>query len=158
MYQEAPPRQVKSLCEADRLRFARLVVALNLDDRERVVRCFTAMGHRTRHNRPDTLYTMAKLMYDSNDGAVTRGKHIQHLLDDLQRTDPVEAPGQEFVLVARVCVLLRGLGFVLHQPRSTSQAWLPIARSLLVAHGEWDPADDARLEAAAEKRVNAKAA
>ena len=67
------------------------------------------------------------------------------MLDELQKADPLVAIAEEFVLVGRVCVMLRGLGFVLRQPRSTALAWLPVAKQCLVEAGEWDPEDDARV-------------
>lgn len=103
-------------------------------------------------------YTIAKLVYDCNDPAFSRGRHIQHVLDELQRVDPVVAVAEDFVLVGRVCAMLRGLGFVLRQPRSTSRAWLPLARSLLLDAGEWDPLDDARLAERAAARRKREAA
>jgi hypothetical protein len=42
--------------------------------------------------------------------------------------------------------MLRGLGYVLHQPRSTSESWLPLARQLLIDHGEWQVEDEAKIE------------
>jgi len=84
------------------------------------------------------------------------GRHIQQVLDDLQKADPVVAIAEEFVLVGRVCVMLRGLGFVLQQPRSTAVAWLPIAKQCLCAAGQWDAADEVKLTAALGRRAAAE--
>jgi hypothetical protein len=92
-------------------------------------------------------YSTAKLVYDANDFELTAGKHVQRVLDDLQARDPVVRVADDFVLVGRVCVMLRGLGFVVRQPRSTAVAWWPLARSALLAAGQWDPADDQRIAA-----------
>ena len=59
---------------------------------------------------------------------------------------------EDFVLVGRVCVMLRGLGFVVHQPRSTAVEWWPIARQQLVAAGRWDYDDDQRIAKGLEIR------
>jgi hypothetical protein len=32
---------------------------------------------------------MAKLVYDSNDEAASKGRHVQAVLDELQRLDPI---------------------------------------------------------------------
>lgn len=42
--------------------------------------------------------------------------------------------------------MLRGLGYVLHQPRSTSESWLPLATRLLTEHGEWDVNDEPKID------------
>ena len=98
---------------------------------------------------------MAKLIYDSNDEKRCKGKHIQAVLDELQARDPVVKVGEDFVMVGRVCIMLRGLGYVTRQPRSTSEAWLPLAKRLLLENGEWDPADDERLFS--KSKVSARA-
>ena len=142
--------QVKHLDLPQRLKFAQMVVALCVDDKERVVNALLAMGHRTKRCNPENLYTMAKLIYDSNDETRCKGKHIQALLDELQAKDPVTKVGEDYVMVGRVCIMLRGLGYILKQPRSTSDAWLPLAKRILVENGLWDTADDARIAARAD--------
>jgi len=59
---------------------------------------------------------------------------------------------EDFVLVGRVCVMLRGLGFVVHQPRSTAVEWWPIARRELVKAGRWNYDDDERIARGLEIR------
>ena len=72
------------------------------------------------------------------------------LVDELQAKDPVTKVGEDYVMVGRVCIMLRGLGYILKQPRSTSDAWLPLAKRILVENGLWDTADDARIAARAD--------
>mmetsp|Transcript_9354 Transcript_9354/g.12264 ORF Transcript_9354/g.12264 Transcript_9354/m.12264 type:complete len:665 (-) Transcript_9354:256-2250(-) len=138
--------QVKHLDLISRLKLARLIVALNVDDKDRIADRLYDMGHRTKYNNKRNHYTMAKLVYDSNDSSISADKHIQHVLDDLEASDPILSVAGEFILVGRVCAMLRGLGYVLHQPRSTSEAWLPLAKHLLIQHGEWDKNDEPLIE------------
>ena len=49
--------QVKRLDLEQRLRFAKMVVALCVDDKDRIVQALLAMGHRTKHCNPENLYT-----------------------------------------------------------------------------------------------------
>lgn len=90
--------QTKQLSLENRLKLARLIVALCVDDKDRIARSLQAMGHKTKYNKTENHYTMAKLVYDSNDPAATQGKHIQLVLDELQSEDPI-------VNVAEVCSL-----------------------------------------------------
>ena len=51
-------------------------------------------------------------------GAPEGYTNIQALLDDLQAQDPVVKVGEDYVLVGQVCIMLRGLGHILKQPRT----------------------------------------
>ena len=145
--------QVKHLNLEQRLKFARMIVALNVDDRKRVVQALLDLGHRTKYCSEENLYTMAKLIYDSNDKERLKGyTNIQALLDDLQAQDPVVKVGEDYVLVGRVCIMLRGLGHILKQPRSTSDVWLPLAKRLLVENGQWNDADDELIRLQRQRR------
>lgn len=67
--------QVKKLSPAARVRFAKLLLALCLDegsaaDKARVADALRAMGQRTKHDSTASLYSMAKLVYDANDPEV----------------------------------------------------------------------------------------
>ena len=46
--------QVKHLNLEQRLRFAHMIVALNVDDRKRVVQALLDMGHRTKYCNEET--------------------------------------------------------------------------------------------------------
>lgn len=82
--------QTKRLSLENRLRLARLIVALCVDDKDRVAHCLQDMGHKTKYNLTENHYTMAKLVYDSNDPMAMKGHtHIQRLLDELQANDPI---------------------------------------------------------------------
>ena len=47
--------QVKHLNLEQRLKFARMIVALNVDDRKRVVQALLDMGHRTKYCNEQTV-------------------------------------------------------------------------------------------------------
>jgi aarF domain-containing kinase len=95
--------QAKSLSLNNRLKLARLIVALNVDDKERVAHCLQAMGHKTKYNNTENHYTMAKLVYDSNDPVAMKGRHIQRLLDELQSSDPIIDVAEVSVCMIACC-------------------------------------------------------
>ena len=137
--------QVKLLPAADRLRLARLLVALASADEAQprhvrtVARLVGDMGLVTARNDPDTLFRLARLYFDRDDELVTGGLHVQAYIERLQAADPLVSAPQEFVLVARASLMLRGLGHLLNQHRSAAAAWRPAAEALMREAGE-DPA------------------
>jgi hypothetical protein len=52
-------------------------------------------------------------------------------LDALERRDPQTRNSEDYVMVARCSLMLRGLGSMLNQHRSAAAAWAPIARKVL---------------------------
>jgi aarF domain-containing kinase len=150
--------QVKRLTGEQRLRLARLFVALaragegaGADEGAdggapppaavaRVARCAVELGYTTARNDPGVLFQLARLYFDRDDPGVTGGRHAQALLDDLEREDPyVGAPGRDdYVMVARASVMLRALGHSLGQPRSVAKMWRGLAERVMREAGE-DP-------------------
>ena len=134
--------QVKELSREARLKFARLIVALaraepgNAAHRRAVAREMLACGMRTRHCNPDVMYEYALLYFDRDDKLATRGKHIQAYLDSLEAVDPQGATSEDYVMVARCSLMLRGLGHILNQHRSAAKAWAPIAERVLREAGQ----------------------
>ena len=137
--------QVKLISPEDRLRLARLVVALADADAAApahvatVARLIHDMGLTTRRNDPDTLFRLARVYFDRDDLIATEGLHVQAYIEKLQAADPLVSAPQSFVLVARASIMLRGLGHMLNQHRSGAQAWRPLAVRVLRENGE-DPA------------------
>jgi hypothetical protein len=52
-------------------------------------------------------------------------------MEDLQARDPIETLPNEFIMVGRTSIMLRGLAHALKQPRSVAKAWKPIAMKVL---------------------------
>jgi len=136
--------QVKVLSHAERLQVARLMVGLaRADERNAAHRAAVAallrdMGGATQRNDPDVQYELARLFFDRDDKLVTRGLNTQAYIEHLNERDPQTQVAQQFVLVARCSLMLRGLGHLLNQHRSAAQAWAPIAEKVLREAGE-DP-------------------
>jgi aarF domain-containing kinase len=123
--------QVKALSRAARLKFARLIVALEAGDKRGTSEAMLACGMETRDKDPEVMYEYGRLYFDRCDKSVTGGLHIQAYLDALERRDPQTRNSEDYVMVARCSLMLRGLGSMLNQHRSAAAAWAPIARKVL---------------------------
>lgn len=75
-------------------------------------------------------------MWCRDDKESLGGVNIQQFLEDLNRLDPVISMPDDFVLAARVAVLLRGLGYALKYHYSTAKYWAPMAQKLLTEYGD----------------------
>jgi hypothetical protein len=89
--------QTKSLSKEERILFSKLVIALDDDDKEEIVRLMKVAGFRSRRMDPgryctaiesvifialpifclDVIYLYAKVGYDQDNKELTKGMHIQ---------------------------------------------------------------------------------
>ncbi|CAM9270428.1 unnamed protein product [Discosporangium mesarthrocarpum] len=123
--------QVKHMTLPDRVKLARLVVALAEDDKEAVVGAYTDMGFKTKRMDPDVAYRHAKCIFDTDHKDDLGGMNVQLYREELQKIDPIEIMPDEYVMAARVAALLRGLGYALKYKPSAAKMWEPQARALL---------------------------
>ena len=123
--------QVKRLDKATRHLFAKLVIALDDDDKDQIVDLMKKAGMETKRNDPEVIYLYAKVSYDELSERILNGKHIQLFMEDLEARDPIVALPRELLMVSRCSLLLRGLAGALHQNRRVSTAWRPIAERVL---------------------------
>jgi len=123
--------QVKKISKETRHLFARLLIALDDDNKEEIVSLMQEAGMRTENMDPEVLYLYAKVSYDTINDKILQGKHIQLFMEDLESRDPIVQLPTEFLMASRCSVLLRGLAMALHQNRSVARAWRPIAERVL---------------------------
>ena len=122
---------------SDRRVYAKLIVALAEDDRSEIVRLFhDEMGIRTKHNDSDIMYRLACFFNDRDTDDVMQGLNIQLFLEDMDRRDPIVTQNDEFVMVARLSILMRGMGNAFHLKLRTAKAWEQQARQFLQDHPE----------------------
>ncbi|CAM9173352.1 unnamed protein product [Pylaiella littoralis] len=126
--------QVKHMGLEQRVKLARLIVALDEDDREAVVAAYIDMGVRTKHMDPEVLYLHAKACFDCDHKDNLGGSNIQTYLEMLQERDPVLKLSDDYVMAGRVATILRGLGYAVKHKPSTAKLWAPQARQLLKTH------------------------
>lgn len=80
---------------------------------------------------PDVIYLYSKVAYDDDRAELTGGLHIQVFMETLQGRDPIDEIPEDYILLSRSTLLIRGLAHALHQPRSIAKAWKPIAERVL---------------------------
>jgi aarF domain-containing kinase len=123
--------QVKRLSKETRHLFAKLIIALDDDNREEVVHLMKEAGMETKHMDPHVIFMYAKVGFDQNNDTLLGGKHVQMFMEDLETRDPIVLLARELLMVSRCSLLLRGLAHALHQSRSVAKAWRPIAEQVL---------------------------
>lgn len=124
--------QVKRLTKQTRHLFAKLIIALDDNNKDEVVRLMTEAGMRTKKMDPDVLYLYAKVSYDEINDKLLNGKHIQLFMEDLEARDPIVQLPTDLLMASRCSILLRGLAQALHQNRRVAHAWRPIAEKVLL--------------------------
>ena len=123
--------QVKHLTKEQRHLFARLIIALDDNDKEQVAKCLAEGGYKSQKMDTDTMMLYAKVAFDDDSREITGGDHIQVFMEKLQAQDPVISLANDFVMVSRCTLLLRGLAHALKQSRTMAKAWRPIAERVL---------------------------
>jgi aarF domain-containing kinase len=123
--------QVKRLSKETRHLFAKLLIALDDENKEAVVQLMQEAGMRTKRMDPEVLYLYAKVSYDEINDKILEGKHVQLFMEDLEARDPIVQLPKELLMASRCSILLRGLACGLHQNRSVASAWRPIAERVL---------------------------
>ena len=123
--------QVKRISKATRHLFAKLIIALDEDNKEEIVALMKEAGMKTKHNDPDVFYLYAKVSYAEITEKILQGRHIQVFMEDLEKRDPIVQLPFELIMVSRTSVLLRGLAMALHQNRNVATAWKSIAEKVL---------------------------
>ena len=63
---------------------------------------------------PDVIYEHASLRFSMDDRQTLEGESPQMRFEKLQKLDPVEGIPEDFVMVARVAMLLRGIVIILY--------------------------------------------
>jgi aarF domain-containing kinase len=123
--------QVKRLSKDTRHLFAKLIIALDEDDKDKIVALMKEAGMKTKSNDPEVFYLYAKVGYAEITEKILQGRHIQVFMEDLEKRDPIIQLPLDLIMVSRCSVLLRGLALALHQNRNVATAWRPIAERVL---------------------------
>lgn len=127
--------QVKVLSKKDRILFCKLIIALNEDNRSDIVRLMKEAGFKSKFMNEDNIYRYAKVYYDEDTPELTWGLHVQVFVEQLEAIDPIIEIPDEFIMIGRASLMLRGLAHALHQSRSCAKAWRPLAEKVLKEEG-----------------------
>lgn len=126
--------QVKRLTLAQRLRFAKLIVAMSENDEEETAKNFWSMGFNSVNNDPYLAYKYATLMFDRFDSEVCDGKEAHEFFSELRKRDKVKKYAGSYYLLSRVSAMMRGLGFLLGYNVSIARKWKSRAQELIDQH------------------------
>ncbi len=97
------------------------------DKRGTVAHATGEMGLVTKHKREDVIYRLLCFFHDRDTDDVTGGRNIQAFMDWANAEDPILELDDNYVMVGRVALLLRGLGNAFNLKLRVSQ----YVRSLL---------------------------
>lgn len=128
--------QVKRMRLEDRVTFAKLVIALSRDEREEVVRLMVEeVGFRTKGMDEDIIYRTAAFFHCRDSEDILQGMNVSEFMEWLEESDPVERINDEFVMVGRVSLLLRGLANAFAMKVRMSDYWKEQAAQFLKEQG-----------------------
>jgi predicted unusual protein kinase regulating ubiquinone biosynthesis (AarF/ABC1/UbiB family) len=111
--------------------FAKLIIALDDENKEEVVKLMKDAGMRTKNMDPEIIYLYAKVSYDEINDHILKGKHVQMFMEDLEAQDPIVQLPRELLMASRCSLIIRGLAQALHQNRRVAKAWRPIAERVI---------------------------
>jgi len=89
-----------------------------------------------KYGKPEVIYRTACFWNDRQTKDILGNMNIPQFLDWAQAQDPVLSINDEYVLMGRVAVLLRGMGNAFGLQLRTSLYWKPYAEHLLKLQGE----------------------
>eukprot|EP00518_Triparma_eleuthera_P001630 CAMPEP_0182460052 /NCGR_PEP_ID=MMETSP1319-20130603/5025_1 /TAXON_ID=172717 /ORGANISM="Bolidomonas pacifica, Strain RCC208" /LENGTH=491 /DNA_ID=CAMNT_0024659091 /DNA_START=24 /DNA_END=1499 /DNA_ORIENTATION=+ len=120
--------QTTRLAKERRLLLCELVVALADADERRAVEVFTRAGFKTRDMREDMIFQWASLWFDRDySGDLNPQAHIEVL----NKSDPIKAVPEDWVMAARVRFLLGGVAKHLGMSFKVAEVWRPFAEEAL---------------------------
>jgi aarF domain-containing kinase len=128
--------QVKRMSENDRISYAKLQIALARDDRKEVVRVMTEeVGFRTRDMNEDIIYRVGAFWNDRDTDDITMGMNVHTFMEYLDQSDPPVQVNDEFIMVGRVSMLLRGVANAFGLKLRVSDYWSHEAAEFLRSRG-----------------------
>lgn len=128
--------QFKRLSLKDRIIYAKLILALHREDRPEVIRIITQeVGFRTKHMNEDVIYRSIVFYNDRDDPELMMNMNVHHFMEWLEAQDPPVQVNDEFVLLARVSILLRGMAHGFGLKLRVSDYWSVEAEQFLKSQG-----------------------
>lgn len=125
--------QVKRWEMKDQIIFAKMVLALEADDEDEIVRMLTKeMKYATKFMKPDILYIMGCFYFDRDDKSWPNSENIQRFTEWLEAQDPVRNHNDTYVMAGRAALMIRWLGKGFGLSLRTSDHWGKYARQLLI--------------------------
>eukprot|EP00937_MAST-01D_sp_MAST-1D-sp2_P006866 g6866.t1 len=127
--------QVKKIDLQTRLNYAKLIVAINNDDEDEIFRIANEdIGNRTKNRRKDICYRLMCFYNDRSTPDILQGMNMQEFIDYCEAEDPLEHVAPDYVMPARVSLMLRGLANAFQLKMNSTDYWRPHAENLLDEH------------------------
>lgn len=128
--------QVKRMELHDRVKYARMILALEKDDRKEIVRIhFDEIGIKTKYRNETTGYLAACYYHDRDSEDITGNLDLVGFSEMLETVDPMIQLPEPFLLAMRGNLILRGVGKVMGVRLRMSQMWGNEARAFLTSLG-----------------------
>lgn len=102
--------QVKRIDMQTRETYAKLMIAHSNRDIETVVKLHFDVGTRTKYSKPDIAYRFSAFYNDRNTPDICGDMNIATFIDYLEAQDPMKKLPDEFILLSRSSLMLRGMG------------------------------------------------
>jgi len=83
----------------------------------------------------DILYRLAAFWFDRDTDDVTGGRNVQTFMDWAEEQDPLVDVPKDYIMAARVSVMMRGMANAFGMRLRTAPLWLPIAEKVLRDNG-----------------------
>lgn len=124
--------QVKHLPLDKRIVYAKLILAHSRMDKEEIIRLhFQEFKSKTKYSNKEIGYRLSCFYNDRDTYDITQGMNISNFVDYCESIDPVVEVPQDFVLVCRLNILLRGIGKAFGLQLRMSKLWEREAREFL---------------------------
>ena len=124
--------QVKQLPLDARINYAKLIIAINNRDEAEVGRVLTQdCGVVTTHGRADVGHRLTTYYHDRSSAEVLQGLNVQEFMDWAEDEDPMIFAAPDYVMPARVSVMLRGISNAFGIDLHVTDYWRPHAEALL---------------------------
>lgn len=128
--------QFKHMSLKDRIIYAKLIIALHREDRSEVVRlAVDEMGHKTKNMNHNMIYRVLAFSHDRDTKGITLGKDFNQFTEYAEEIDPVEHVNDEYIMAARVSILVRAMANALGLRVRVADYWCLEAEKFLKSQG-----------------------
>lgn len=103
--------QVKTFTEDERIKYAKLIIALSRNDCVEVVRLMKdEMGLVTKYGKDDITLKFSQFWNDRDTPDVCGDMNVYMFIEWMEKQDPMVSLPEAFIFASRVSVMLRGMG------------------------------------------------
>jgi len=116
--------QVKRISLEERIIFAKVIIAHARRDKEEVVRLhFDEVGTVTKYKNKEIAYLMSAFYNDRNTYDICGDRNIASFIDYCESIDPMVQLPENYIMLARSSLMLRGFGNAFGLELSVAELW-----------------------------------